>query len=73
MNKFTAKILLPFCQVGDFFSFTKAGIPILLYHSISDAKSRLAVRPQDFDKQMRYLARCNYQSILPRYGDCSFL
>ncbi len=65
MNKFTAKILLAVCQSSDFFGLAKSGVPVLLYHSISNRRSRLAVNPLVFEKQIAYLAYQGYQTILP--------
>lgn len=41
-------------------------IPVLLYHSISHAKSALAVSPENFESQLRYLKSRGYSTITPK-------
>ncbi len=65
MNNFFAKIFQPVCRAGDVFGFGQTGVPILLYHSISNNPSRLAVRPLEFRRQMAYLAQAGYEAIFP--------
>ena len=59
--------LYPVCKFLDFFipRKIKDGIPILLYHSISNSKSQLSVAPEVFEKQMDYLHSQGYKTIIP--------
>lgn len=41
------------------------GVPIIFYHAIGNDKSKLFVTRAAFERQMRYLARRGYHSILP--------
>jgi len=38
-------------------------IPILMYHSIGVSSSKLSISLENFDKQMRYMKKKNYNSI----------
>lgn len=57
-------IFYPFCKIFDSLIRPKA-VPVLLYHSISDAPSRLAVPIKNFSAQMAWLAGQGYQTIRP--------
>ena len=37
------------------------GIPVLMYHSIDTNDVFFTVKPEEFNKQMRYLENKNYQ------------
>lgn len=41
------------------------GIPVLMYHSISEQPSRLAICPEKFNRQMSYLRKEGFQVISP--------
>lgn len=43
--------------------FPSNKIPALVYHKISEQSSRLAVRPDDFEKQLGYLKDNGYESL----------
>src|SRR3989344_327294 len=45
--------------------WSKPAIPVLLYHSISEDQSRLAVSPKNFKRQIAYLASKGYECIDP--------
>jgi len=57
-------IIYPFCKIFDSLIRAKA-FPILLYHSISDTPSRLAVPVNDFAAQIDWLAGQGYKTISP--------
>ncbi|OGF26967.1 hypothetical protein A2331_02615 [Candidatus Falkowbacteria bacterium RIFOXYB2_FULL_34_18] len=57
-------ILYPIFKIIDSL-FPPKGLPVLMYHSISSHKSRLAVSPEMFDRQMKYLKDRGYEAILP--------
>lgn len=38
-------------------------IPILMYHHVNELKDSFAISPDDFENQMKYLARENYQTL----------
>ncbi len=38
-------------------------IPILIYHHVNELRDRFTISPDDFDHQMEYLARKNYQTL----------
>lgn len=42
------------------------GVPILMYHSISEANNKLCVSPTDFTAQLNYLVHAGYQTITVR-------
>jgi len=60
--------LYPICKILDCVipGKYKIGAPVLLYHSISKKDSRLAVSPENFNKQMHYLRKMGYNTISPR-------
>jgi peptidoglycan/xylan/chitin deacetylase (PgdA/CDA1 family) len=57
-------ILYQICRFMDLF-IRHNDIPILLYHSISDTQSRLAVSANEFAKQTTYLYEQGYKTITP--------
>jgi peptidoglycan/xylan/chitin deacetylase (PgdA/CDA1 family) len=60
--------LYPICKVIDLVmpQKYKKGIPILLYHSIGNKDSRLAVGEEEFEKQINFLAKKGYKTITPK-------
>lgn len=61
------KILLVICKLFDkAFGFENRFIPVLLYHSVSNSSSRLSVTPENFKRQMEYIEKKGYKSILPK-------
>jgi len=38
-------------------------IPVLMYHHVNELKDSFTISPDDFQKQMEYLARKNYQTL----------
>ncbi len=38
-------------------------IPVLMYHHVNELKDKFTIPPDDFDHQMEYLARKNYQTL----------
>ena len=61
------KILLLICKLLDsIFVFKyKKQVPVLLYHSVSKTDSKLAISPEIFEEQIKYLKDKGYKSIAP--------
>jgi peptidoglycan/xylan/chitin deacetylase (PgdA/CDA1 family) len=60
-------ILYPFCKLSDLVLRKKLapGVLVLMYHSISQSDSRLAVSLEEFERQMNYLHQIGYKTINP--------
>lgn len=64
MRTFIELVLLAICRFSDWI-FRPLGVPVLLYHSISDTPVHLAISATQFEAQLAYLKRKGYRSITP--------
>lgn len=60
--------LYPICKFLDLFmpAGSQKSLPVLMYHSIRDSDSPLSIAPDEFARQMEYLFRKGYKTILPQ-------
>jgi glycosyltransferase involved in cell wall biosynthesis/peptidoglycan/xylan/chitin deacetylase (PgdA/CDA1 family) len=60
------QVLLLLCTFLDVFTApSDPGVPVFVYHSISQNRGRLSVSPGMFERQLHYLHRRGYTSLLP--------
>lgn len=67
---FLAGLMLPFIGLVWFLFGTPIGVPILMYHKISNDDNIYSIRPELFDRQMQYLAENGFTAIsLPQLAN----
>lgn len=67
---FLAGLMIPFIGLVWFLFGTPIGVPILMYHKISNDDNIYSIRPELFDRQMQYLADNGFTAIsLPQLAN----